>query len=194
MSDNPYAHHLDKTAANHQPLTPLSFLERAAATFPAYPAVVHGRTRYSYADLYARSRRLGSALARRGIGVGDTVSVMLLNTPPMIEAHYGVPMLGAVLHALNTRLDAAAIAFQLDHAESKVVICDRELAPVMQDALALATVRPLLVDYDDREQPQAGAPLSGLDYEAMLAEGDPQLAWRMPEDEWEAITLNNRES
>ncbi|HEX5997788.1 MAG TPA: acyl-CoA synthetase [Hyphomicrobiaceae bacterium] len=190
MSDSPYAHHLDKTPANHQPLTPLSFLERAAATFPAHPAVVHGRLRYTYAELYARARRLASALARRGIGAGDTVSVMLLNTPPMIEAHYGVPMLGAVLHSLNTRLDAAAIAFQLDHAESKVVICDRELAPVMQEALALATVRPLLIDYDDREHPQANVAISDLGYEALLAEGDVHFNWRMPADEWEAITLN----
>src|SRR5262249_28317409 len=134
MSANPYAQHLDKTPANHQPLTPLGFLERAAATYPAHPAVVHGRTRYTYAELCARARRLGSALSRRGLGQGDTVSVMLSNTPAMIEAHYGVPMAGAVLHALNTRLDAPAIAFQLDHAEAKVVICDREFAPVMREA------------------------------------------------------------
>jgi fatty-acyl-CoA synthase len=125
MSANPYAQHLDKTPANHQPLTPLAFLERSAATYPAHPAVVHGGVRYTYAELYARTRRLGSALSKRGLGLGDTVSVMLSNTPAMVEAHYGVPMVGAVLHALNTRLDAQAIAFQLDHAETKMVICDR---------------------------------------------------------------------
>jgi fatty-acyl-CoA synthase len=192
MSANPYAQHLDKTPANHQPLTPLSFLERAAATYPAHPAVVHGRLRYTYADLYARARRLASALATRGIGPADTVSVMLSNTPAMIEAHYGVPMLGAVLHALNTRLDAQAVAFQLDHAESKAVICDREFAAVMREALALAKVRPLLIDHDDTEAvlPQSGTPLSDIGYETLLAAGDPAFPWRMPEDEWESLTLN----
>ena len=111
---------------------------------------------------------------------------MLANTPPMLEAHYGVPMTGAVLHSINTRLDAAIVAFQLDHAESKVVICDREFAPVMREALALAKVKPLVIDYDDREFPQAGPPLSGIDYEAFLADGDPDFRWRMPADEWEA--------
>jgi fatty-acyl-CoA synthase len=190
MTNSPYARHLDKTAANYQALTPLSFLARAAATFPDRLAVVHGRLRLTYAELYGRARRLASALAARGVGVGDTVSVMLPNVPAMIEAHYGVPMLGAVLHSLNTRLDAAAIAFQLDHAEAKVVICDRELAPLMRQALAHAEVRPLLIDCDDREFPQPAAPLSDVDYEALLASGDPSFRWRMPEDEWEAISLN----
>jgi fatty-acyl-CoA synthase len=190
MSTTPYARHLDKTAANYQPLTPLTFLERAAVTYPKHLAVVHGRLRLSYAELYGRARRLASALAARGIGVGDTVSVMLPNVPAMIEAHYGVPMLGAVLHALNTRLDAAAIAFQLDHAESKVVVCDREFAGVMREALAHARVRPLIVDYDDAEFLQPAKPLSDLNYEALLASGDPAFRWRMPADEWEPITLN----
>ncbi len=190
MSTSPYARHLEKTPANYQPLTPLTFLDRAAATFPAQVAVVHGRLRFTYADLYARTRRLASALRAHGVGPGDTVSVMLPNAPPMLEAHYGVPMTGAVLHALNTRLDAAAIAFQLDHAEAKVVICDREFARPMRDALALATVRPLVIDYDDAEFPQSAEPVSELGYEAFLATGDPEFRWRMPEDEWEAITLN----
>ena len=123
MSANPYTQHLDRNPANHRALTPLSFLDRAASVFPRHPAVIHGRLRFTYAELYARARRLASALAARSVGPGDTVSVMLPNTPPMLEAHYGVPMTGAVLHALNTRLDAAAIAFQLDHAETKVAIC-----------------------------------------------------------------------
>jgi fatty-acyl-CoA synthase len=190
MSENPYTQHLDKNPANFQPLTPLSFLERAASVFPGHPAVIHGGLRFSYAELYARARRLASALAARYIGPGDTVSVMLPNTPPMLEAHYGVPMTGAVLHALNTRLDAAAIAFQLDHAQAKVVICDREFAPVMRNALALAKVVPLVIDYDDKEFPQPAEALSYTDYEAFLAAGDPAFRWRMPGDEWESLSLN----
>jgi fatty-acyl-CoA synthase len=164
MPANRYTQHLDRNAANHQPLTPLTFLERAAAVFPSHPAVVHGCQRFTYAELHARSRRLASALAAHYIGPGDTVSVMLANTPPMIEAHYGVPMTGGVLHSLNTRLDAAAIAFQLDHADAKVVICDREFAPVMQAALAQARVKPLVIDYDDPEFPQPAEALSYTDY------------------------------
>jgi fatty-acyl-CoA synthase len=190
MTSNPFTQHLDKCAANYQPLTPLVFLERAAAVFPDHPAVVHGDRRLSYADLYGRSRRLASALARRGIGPGDTVSVMLANTPPMLEAHYGVPMVGAVLHAINTRLDARIVAFQLEHSESKLVICDREFAGVMGEALAQLKRQPIVVEYDDERFPQGGPPLSGVDYEALLAEGDPSFAWRMPQDEWEAIALN----
>jgi fatty-acyl-CoA synthase len=190
MSANPYAQHLDKCAANFQPLSPLSFLERAAAIFPERIAVIHGARQDTYAEFYRRTRRLASALSRRGIGRGDTVSVMLANTPPMLEAHYGVPMTGAVLHAINTRLDAAVIAFQLDHAEAKLVICDREFAAVMRAAVAQTQIKPLLVDYDDREFPQTSEPLSDLDYEALLAEGDPAFGWRMPDDEWDALALN----
>src|SRR5262245_13046706 len=175
MSANPYSQHLDKNAANFQPLSPLTLLDRAASVFPRHPAVIHGRLRFTYAEFYARARRLASALAARGIGPGDTVSVMLPNTPPMLEAHYGVPMTGAVLHALNTRLDAAAIAFQLDHAGSKVVVCDREFAPVMRAALSLAKVRPLLIDHDDGEFPQPAEAVSGTDYEAVLASGDAEF-------------------
>ena len=187
---NPFEEHLDKRPANYQPLTPLSLLARAAHVWPAHTAVIHGRQRLNYADFYARCRRLASALVQHGIGVGDTVSVMLPNTPPMLEAHYGVPMTGAVLHAMNTRLDAAIIAFQLDHAETKVLITDREFAAVMKEALALAKVRPLVIDYDDLEFPQSGARLGTLDYEACVQGGDPADAWRMPQDEWEAIGLN----
>jgi fatty-acyl-CoA synthase len=190
MSPNPFTLDLDKNAANYQPLTPLTFLERAAAVFPNRLAVVHGSRRFSYSEFYARTRRLASTLAARSIGPGDTVSVMLSNTPPMLEAHYGVPMTGAVLHALNTRLDAGLIAFQLDHANSKVVICDREFAGVMQQALAQAKVKPLVIDYDDAEFPQGGEPLSSTDYEAFLAAGDPGFSWRMPPDEWQSLSLN----
>jgi len=189
-SPSPYAHDLDKNPANYQPLTPLAFLERAGTVFPDHTAIIHGNARTTYADFYARSRRLASALAKRGIGKGDTVSVMLANTPPMLEAHYGVPMVKAVLNTLNTRLDAAIIAFTLDHAETKVLITDREFAPMVKEALALAKTKPLVIDYDDPEFPQDGERLGDLEYEELLAEGDPDFAWSMPDDEWDAISLN----
>jgi fatty-acyl-CoA synthase len=189
-SGSPYTRDLDKAQANYTPLSPLSFLARAASIFPDHTAIVHGSSRTFYAEFYARSRRLASALAASGIGKNDTVTVMLANTPPMLEAHYGVPMAGAVLHSLNTRLDAAIIAFQLDHANSKVVITDREFAPVMKEALALAEVSPLVIDYDDPEFPQDGERLGSLDYEAFVMSGDPAFAWSLPEDEWDAISLN----
>ena len=146
--------------------------------------------RYSYAELYARARRLASALAARGIGKGDTVSAMLANTPPMIECHYGVPMTGAVLNTLNTRLDAATIAFALDHAEAKVLITDKEFSGTIKEALARAKARPLVVDYDDLEFAVEGERLGETGYEEFIAAGDPQFAWRMPDDEWDAISLN----
>ena len=187
---NPYDLDLDRNPANYQPLTPLSFLERAAAVFPTQTAIVHGALRRSYADFYARARRLASALARRGIGRGDTVSVILANTPAMLECHYGVPMAGAVLNTINTRLDAPIIAFQLDHGEAKVLIVDRELARLAKDALALAKVKPLVIDYDDPEYTGAGARIGALEYEQLLAEGAPDFAWTRPGDEWDAIALN----
>ena len=140
---------LDKNPANHQPLTPLTFLERSARVFPDHTAVVHGRIRRSYRDLYARTRRLASALAKAGIGKNDTVAVICANTPAMLEAHYGVPMCGAVLNTLNTRLDAPIIAFSLDHGEAKAFIVDREFSKLAKEALALAKVKPLVIDYDD---------------------------------------------
>ena len=187
---NPYEIDLGRNAANHQPLTPLSQIERAAAIWPERTAVVHGRQTHSYHELYARCRRLASALSKRGIGPGDTVSAMLPNVPSMIEAHFGVPMTGAVLHPINTRLDAGIIAFMLDHAETKVLITDREFAPAIKAALAQAKVKPLVIDYYDLEFPQTGEKLGALEYEDLLAEGDPNFAWRMPADEWEAISLN----
>jgi fatty-acyl-CoA synthase len=164
---------LQRRPANHQPLTPLTFLERAADVFPDRPAVIHGDQRFSYVKLRERSRRLASALAARGIGPGDTVAVMLANTPPMIECHYGVPLAGAVLNTLNTRLDAATIAYILDHGEAKALITDREYSPVIREALALAQAKPLVVDYDDPTIAASGDRLGVLDYEALLAEGDP---------------------
>lgn len=185
-----YDQHLDKTPANFQQLSPLTFLDRAARTFPDRTAVVHGSRNISYATFYDRTRQLASVLAQNYIAKGDTVSVMLANTPPMLEAHYGVPMIGAVLHSINTRLDASVLAFQLDHAETKVFIVDREFSEVAREALAIAKVEPLVIDYNDTEFPQPGEPVSTLDYEAFVANGSKQFVWRMPDDEWDAISLN----
>ncbi len=187
---NPYDHGLDKNPANYQPLTPLVFLQRAASVHPDHAAIVHGKTSTSYADFYARSRQLASALASRGIGAGDTVSVMLANTPAMLEAHYGVPMIGAVLHSINTRLDAPAVAFMLDHANTKVLIGDTEFGPVLKDALKQAKAKPLLIDYRDLECGVEGERLGNLDYEDFISDGDPEFPWAMPADEWGAISLN----
>jgi fatty-acyl-CoA synthase len=190
MSPNVYDTDLDKNPANFQPLTPLGFLERAASVHPDRTAIIHGSLRRSYRDFYARSRRLASALAQRGVGRGDTVAVMLPNTPAMLECHYGVPMAGAVLNTLNTRLDARIIAFSLDHGGAKVLITDREFSATVKAALEQSVVKPLVIDYDDPEFTGPGERLGGLDYEAFLAEGDPEFAWSPPRDEWDAITLN----
>jgi len=187
---NPYDHGLDKNPANYQPLTPLVFLQRAASVHPDHTAIVHGKARSSYAEFYARSRKLASALAARGIGQGDTVSVMLANTPAMLEAHYGVPMTGAVLHSINTRLDALAVAFMLDHAGTKVLIGDTEFDSVLNEALKQTKAKPLLVDYRDFECGIEGERMGNLDYEDFIAGGDPEFAWAMPGDEWNAISLN----
>src|SRR5256714_5300951 len=187
---NPYDIDLDRNPANFRPLSPLPFLERAAAVYPKHTAIIHGLLRRSYAEFYARARKLASALARRGIKRGDTVSVMLANTPAMLEAHYGVPMTQGVLNTLNTRLDAPTIAFSLDHAETKVLITDREFSKTTKEALALAKVKPLVIDYDDPEYEGSGERLGGIEYEAFIAQGDPEFAWKMPEDEWDAISLN----
>ena len=192
---NPYEQDLGRNAANHQPLSPISYLERAAKTYPGHVAIIHGASRATYRDFWRRSLQLASALSQHGIGKGDTVTVMLSNTPPMLEAHFGVPMTKAVLHSLNTRLDAAIIAFQLDHADSKVLIVDREFSGVVRQALAQATVKPLVIDYDDPDYP-ADAPypkgerIGTIDYEQFVASGDPDFAWSLPDDEWDAISLN----
>ncbi|MBZ9906386.1 acyl-CoA synthetase [Mesorhizobium sp. BR115XR7A] len=192
---NPYEQDLDRNAANHQPLTPLTYLERAARTYPDHVAIIHGSQRISYRDFWRRSLKVASALHKHGIGKGDTVTVMLSNTPPMLEAHFGVPMTKAVLHSLNTRLDAAVIAFQLDHAETKVLIVDREFSGVVREALDLAVVKPLVIDYDDPEYATdapypKGERVGTVDYEAFVANGDEAFAWSMPDDEWDAISLN----
>ncbi len=151
---NPYDVNLDRSPANHQPPTPLTFFEPAAAVFPSQTTIVHGALRRGHADFYTRSRQPASALAPVWIGRGDTASAPLSNTPAMLECHYGVPMCGGVLHSIDTRLDAAIIAFQLDHASSRIVIVDRELMPLMQEALALASVSPAAIQDVDRNDPE----------------------------------------
>jgi fatty-acyl-CoA synthase len=182
---------LDKCPANYVALSPLSFLARSALVYPERTAIIHGGTRYSYRDFYARARRLASALVKAGIRKGETVSVMLANTPAMLEAHYGVPMAGAVLNTLNTRLDAAIIAFSLDHAETKVLITDKEFSKTIKEALTLTKLsKPIVIDYEDPEFEVAGEKLSQVDYESFIASGDPEFEWKLPDDEWDAISLN----
>jgi len=188
---NPFNAGLDRNPANFQPLTPLLFLERAAAVMPDRPAIIHGDRVDDYRRYYERSRRLCSALTRRGIGRGQTVSVLLPNIPAMLEAHHGVPMAGAVLHAINTRLDARTIAFQLDHAGAQVLIVDREFLALADAALAAAEVRPLLVVVDEGGSPAPSVrQREALDYEVLLADGDPHAPWSLPDDEWDAISIN----
>jgi fatty-acyl-CoA synthase len=181
---------LDKNAANFQPLTPLSFLQRSAAVYPDHPAIIHGSSRTDYKTFYARCRQLGAALAMRGIGKGDTVSVLLANTPAMLECHYGVPMTKGVLNTLNTRLDAPTIAFSLDHAETRVLIVDKEFSSLAEAALQQCKVKPLVIDYVDPEYEVDGKRIGSEDYEAVLQSGDPSYAWHWPDDEWDAISLN----
>ena len=185
----PYSAGLGKTEANYASLSPLSFLPKAAETYPNGIAIIHGEQRRTWAETYARCRRLASALHKRGIGSDDTVAVMAPNVPAIYEAHFGIPMIGAVLNTLNIRLDAEAIAFQLAHGEAKVLITDREFSGTIQRALQLMERRPLVIDIDDKLY--AGGTLLGeKDYEAFLEEGDPDFAWSLPEDEWQAIALN----
>ncbi len=185
-----YREGLDRRPANFQPLTPLGFLARSAGVFPERVAIIHGPGRTTYAEFHTRARRLASAVRAAGVRPGQTVAALLLNTPPMLEAHYGVPMAGAVLNALNTRLDAAGIAFILGHGEARLVIVDSELAPLLGDALGLMQgAAPVVVEYTDTTAEAVRTGL-GQDYEAFIAGGDPEFAWEMPGDEWDAISLN----
>ena len=187
---SPYDLGLEKNAANHVALSPLSYIERAAHVYPDRVAIVYGERRQTWRDTYTRSRRLASALAARGVGKNDTVAVMLPNVPAMFEAHFGVPMAGAVLNTLNTRLDPEAIAFMLEHGEAKVLLTDREFASVVAKALDLLQgPRPYVVEVEDDTAPE-GAYLGDTGYEAFLATGNPQYAWALPQDEWDAIALN----
>ena len=186
---NPFETDLDKTAANYVPLSPLSFLRRAAQVYPDHPALIHGATTYSWSETYARCRRLASALAARGVGGGDTVAVMAPNIPAIYEASFAVPMLGAVLNTLNVRLDAATIAYSLEHGEASVLITDTEFATVIAEAVATLEQPPEIIDVDDPEGP-GGKRLGQVEYETFLSSGDPEFEWHLPEDEWQAISLN----
>ena len=186
---NPYEIALDKNGANYVPLSPLSFIKRTAAVFPERTAVIHGAMRRSWRETFERCIRLAAALKARGIGVGDTVCVMAPNVPELLEAHFGVPMAGAILNALNIRLDAETIAFILKHGEAKVLITDTEFSPTIGPALALLDKKPLVIDIADPQGP-GGERLGALDFEAFLAAGDPAFAELTPADEWDAIALN----
>ena len=189
MSESIFDIGLPRNPANYTPLSPLSLLRKAAEVHPRQPAMVHGERRLAWAEVHARCRRLASALQAWGIGRGDTVAAMLPNTPAMVELHFGPAMLGAVLNTLNTRLDAETLAFMLDHGEAKVLFTDREFAPVVAQALARCKRKPRVVDVDDAEI-VAGDFLGEIEYEALLATGDPEFAWTLPGDEWDAIALN----
>ncbi|MGV0987453.1 acyl-CoA synthetase [Limnohabitans sp.] len=187
-----YDQDLPQTPANHAPMSPLSFIERTAEVYPTRLAIVHGDLRQDWATTYRRSRQLASALAQAGIGKNDTVAVMLPNTPPMVEAHFGIPMAGAVLNALNTRLDPETIAFMLDHGEAKAVIVDPEFSGTLKKALALRQAKTalLVIDVEDALYTGASEKLGSVTYEAFVASGDAQFAWSLPVDEWDAIALN----
>ncbi len=191
---NIYEQGLERNSANYTPITPLLFLERSAEIYPNKTAVIHGKLRQTWQQTYERCRRLASALQKQGIGLGDTVAVMLPNTPPMVEAHFGIPMAGAVLNALNTRLDPESIAFMLNHGEAKVVIVDPEFSGVMKKALELAKKESgrefLVIDVEETEFDVPGDKIGTLTYEQFLSEGDPNFAWQVPADEWQAICLN----
>jgi fatty-acyl-CoA synthase len=194
MPSTIFDHGLDRNQANFAPLTPLGFLERSASVFPQRVAVIHGTgdkvLRRSWSELYARCRRLACALAQRGLGRGDTVAVLLPNTPEMVEAHFGIPMAGCVLNAINTRLDAESIAFMLNHGEAKLFIIDREFSAVAKAALAHAGRDIPVINVDDPQYDGAGERIGAQDYESFIAAGDPSFAWQPPGDEWDAIALN----
>jgi fatty-acyl-CoA synthase len=189
MSGNPYETDLDKNPANYVPLSPIGFLRRAAAVYPQRISVIHGERRYTWRQSLERCRRLASALTRHGVGRGDTVALMAPNVPEAFEAHFGVPMTGAVLNALNIRLDPDTIAFILGHGGAKVLLTDTEFSPVIAGALARLEHKPLVIDIADPLGP-GGERLGQMDYEALLAGGDPDFAELTPADEWDAIALN----
>lgn len=191
MKQSIFEHDLDINQANYTPLSPLSYIKRTAFVYPEYPAVVYGDIRRNWAETYARCKKLASALAKLGIGFGDTVSVMAPNVPAIFEAHFGVPMTGAVLNTLNIRLDAPTIGFMLQHAETKVLITDKEFSPVIKAALAMidAKHKPFVIDIDDPTA-ESGELLGNIEYEAFLATGNENFDWSLPKDEWQAISLN----
>ena len=187
-----YDIHLDQNSANYAALSPLSFIARTAEVYPDRLAIVHGDLRQSWSQTYARCRQLASSLQKIGIGKNDTVAVILPNTPPMVEAHFGVPMSGAVLNTLNTRLDAETLAFMLDHGEAKALIVDPEFAPVMAKALKLRqSTHPIyVIQVEDAVYGEAAEHIGSIDYESFVAQGDANFDWQLPADEWDAIALN----
>ena len=189
---SPFNQYLDRNAANFAALTPLSFIERTASIYPQRLAIVHGAFRQTWGQTYARCRQLASSLQQAGIGKNDTVAVILPNTPPMVEAHFGVPMAGAVLNTLNTRLDPQALAFMLDHGEAKALIVDPEFAPLIDKALKLRerSTPMLIIQVEDALYGDAAMQVGSISYENFVARGDADFAWEMPEDEWDAIALN----
>ncbi|MEC8726565.1 MAG: acyl-CoA synthetase [Pseudomonadota bacterium] len=186
---NPFETNLDRNAANFQPLTPLSFIERTAATYPEKIAVIHGSVCRSWKETYVRCRRLASALERHGLKAGDTVAAMLPNVPAMVEAHFGISMMGGVLNALNIRLDADAIAFILEHGEAKLLLTDREFSGTIKRAIAKIKNKPFVIDVDDPTFSD-GEMVGEIEYEEFLLGGDPNYAWSWPEDEWNSCSLN----
>ncbi len=189
MDTSPYEQGLDRNTANFAPLTPLTFLERAALVYPDHVSVVHGGWRSTWRETYARCRRLASALSRHGVGKNDTVAIMAPNVPALLEAHFGIAMCGGVLNALNTRLDAATIAFMLRYGSVRVLLTDTEFAPIVARALELLTDPPLVIDIEDAALPE-GRHVGAMTYEAFLEGGDPDYAWQAPANEWDAIALN----
>ena len=185
---NPYET-LPQLAANYVPLSPLSFIRRTASVYPNRAAVIHGARSYNWLETYTRSRQLASALSQIGIGPGDTVAAMCANTPELYEAHFGVPMAGGILNALNIRLDAKMIAFILEHGEAKVLLTDREFSPIIKTALSLMSAKPIIIDVND-VLAHGGELLGKQDYESFLGSGDPEYEWPLPKDEWQAIALN----
>ena len=188
MSTSQYSTDLDKNAANFTQLSPLTFIERAAAVYPERTAVVYRDYRQSWGETYTRSLRFASALQKHGVGADDTVALMLPNVPAMCEAHFAIPMAGAVIHGLNIRLDAEQIAFQLRHGQAKVLFTDREFSATIKAAVAQLDDKPLVIDVDDPNY-EGGEFIGAMDYEAFLAEGDPDFQWQLPADEWQAIAL-----
>ena len=186
---NKYEQGLDKNAANYVPLSPLTFLRRSAAVYPDQQAIVHGNISYTYGEAYDRARKLASKLASEGIRKNDTVAVLATNVPAIYDAHFGVPMAGGVLNTINTRLDASTIAFILDHGEAKAIITDTEFSSVMKEALSQCKSKPLVIDVDDATGP-GGERLGNVEYEDFIAAGDNDFDWKLPEDEWDAISLN----
>ena len=180
---------LEQVQANFVPLSPLSFIERTAKVYPKRISIIHGKRRYTWEETYARACQLADALFKRGIGKGDTVAIMGANTPETYEAHFGVPMSGAVLNALNIRLDAATIAFILDHAEAKVLLTDKEFSPTIKAALEKCEAKPLIIDIDD-VLADGGNLLGVMDYEEFIRSGHPNFDWQLPTDEWQALSLN----